>query len=127
MKPNVLVAVTDLLLSSKIKEACKHLELVASPLKKNEQFLTMSKNEKPDLIILDLDSSIYKPLEILKKLKEDKEFSDIPVISFFAHTHLEIQKNAMELGYNQILPRSAFFNNLPELLKTAIKKETNKL
>jgi DNA-binding response OmpR family regulator len=67
-----------------------------------------SENKKPDLILLDLVLPKVHGFEVLKKLKENKETKDIPVIIL---TNLEEMTNiekAIELGATTYLVKANY-------------------
>jgi len=84
-----------------------------------ETGLRLAKEEKPNLILLDLILPKIHGFEVLKKLKEDKETKEIPVIIL---TNLEDMENvgkALELGANAYLIKAQY--GLAEVLEK-IKK-----
>jgi len=60
--------------------------------------LEMIKNEKPDVVLLDLILPRMGGYEVLKKLREDKQLSSIPVIILSVLGGEENVEKAMELG-----------------------------
>lgn len=81
--------------------------------------LKLAKKEKPDLILLDLILPKIHGFEVLKKLKQEKETKEIPVIVL---TNLEDMENvgqALELGANTYLIKAQY--TLEEVLEK-IKK-----
>ena len=72
--------------------------------------------EPPALLILDLNSEPCKPLEVLTRLKADPALQGVPVLAFLSHVQTELKQQAVAAGCDQILPRSAFSANLPEIL-----------
>lgn len=75
----------------------------------------LAKTEKPDLILLDLILPELNGFEVLKKIKEDKETKDIPIIVL---TNLEgtgdVEK-ALELGATTYLVKANY--SLGEVLQ----------
>ena len=41
---------------------------------------------------------------------------DIPLLGFFSHVQVELQRRAREAGYDAILPRSVFARDLANIL-----------
>ena len=81
--------------------------------------LRLTKEKKPDLILLDLILPKINGFDVLKKLKEDEETKDIPVIVL---TNLEEMGNvdkAIDLGATTYLVKSDY--SLEEVLEK-IKK-----
>lgn len=83
--------------------------------------LRLAKTQKPDLILLDLILPRVHGFEVLKKLKEDKETKDIPVIVL---TNLEgigdIDK-ALELGATTYLVKAQYsLEEVVEKIKKAL-------
>jgi len=84
-----------------------------------ETGLKLAKEEKPNLILLDLILPKIHGFEVLKKLKEEKETQEIPVIVL---TNLEDMENvgkALELGAMAYLIKAQY--GLEEVLEK-IKK-----
>ena len=60
--------------------------------------LRLAKTKKPDLILLDLILPKLNGFEVLKKLKEDAEIQNTPVIVLTNLENLEDVEKALELG-----------------------------
>ena len=73
-------------------------------------------DDKPSLIIFDLNNVGAKPLTLIPKLKiKLKKATNI--IGFVSHVQGELKMKAQEAGCDMVLPRSAFSQNLPQLLR----------
>lgn len=87
-----------------------------------EEGLKMVKSQKPDLVLLDLILPKLHGFEVLKKIKQDPETKDIPIIIL---TNLEdaadIQK-ALDLGATTYLVKASY--TLDEVV-SKIKKAFN--
>jgi len=78
---------------------------------KNEKELTdrMKSNgeEKPSLIIFDLNNANAKPLTLIPKLKT-KLKKGTSIIGFLSHVQGDLKQKAHEVGCDMVLPRSRF-------------------
>jgi DNA-binding response OmpR family regulator len=74
----------------------------------------LAKKEKPDLILLDLILPKVHGLEVLERLKKDKETKNIPVIILTNIEGAEEVDKALELGAIAYLVKTAY--HLDELL-----------
>src|SRR5207302_1688090 len=72
--------------------------------------------EKPSLIIFDLNNNGVKPLTLIPKLKS-KLKKGTSIIGFLSHVQGDLKQKAHEVGCDMVLPRSAFSQNLPQLLR----------
>ena len=70
--------------------------------------LRMARSEKPDLILLDLILPRLHGFEILKKLKEDPETKEIPVIVLTNLEKMEDINKAIELGATTYLVKTEY-------------------
>jgi len=68
--------------------------------------------EKPSLIIFDLNNANAKPLTLIPKLKS-KLKKGTSIIGFLSHVQGDLKQKAHEVGCDMVLPRSAFSQNLP--------------
>ncbi len=110
--------VDDLFFQAKIQETARKLN-VKVEFVKSEQDLTdrikQNGEEKPSLIIFDLNSNSVKPLSLIPKLKSKHKKTS--VIGFLSHVQGDLKQKAHEVGCDMVLPRSAFSQNLPQLLR----------
>jgi DNA-binding response OmpR family regulator len=60
--------------------------------------VSMLHDEKPDIVLLDLDLPDMSGLEVLKHMKEDQNLMDTPVIIFSNNDDPKIKAQALELG-----------------------------
>ena len=80
-------------------------------------------NGKPTLIIVDLNNAAAKPLTVIPKLKS-KLKKETNIIGFVSHVQGELKMKATEAGCDMVLPRSAFSQNLAQLLRRhAVEEE----
>ncbi len=71
---------------------------------------------RPDLIVLDLDCGAAQPMEAIAELKRSPDRSGIPIIGYVSHVRADLIAAARDAGCDKILARSAFVQNLPEIL-----------
>lgn len=98
----------NLFFKAKVNEAGKQAGVQISFAKDADKALDSIRENKPELIILDLDAVTCRPMELLLKLKADEQLKDIPTIGFVAHVHANVQKDADDAGCDRILARSNF-------------------
>ena len=84
-----------------------------------ETGLRVAKEKKPDLILLDLILPKIHGFDVLKKLKEENETRDIPVIVLTNLEGLEDVEKALKLGATTYLVKANY--SLEEILEK-IKK-----
>lgn len=117
-KPLVIAAVDDLFFSAKIEAAAKAagVELIQA---NNSRVLDEQlQGVTPNLIILDLNSKACLPFESIRRIKADQRLRGIPVVGFFSHVQVELERAAQEAGCDHILPRSVFSARLSKILQT---------
>jgi CheY-like chemotaxis protein len=115
--PKVLAVVNDLFFASKINEAAKHagVQLIYVT---NEAALLEKAKDNPALIIFDLNFTAAHPVELIAKLKGDPASKQIRLLAYLSHVQVDLMKAAEEAGCDEVLPRSAFSMNLPQILKS---------
>ncbi|MGH9417076.1 MAG: hypothetical protein ACRD01_10655 [Terriglobales bacterium] len=112
----ILVAVDDLFFLAKIQETARQLK-VSIQLAKTDQELLEKTVDPPSLIILDLNSTSLKPLATIGKLRHRPELKRTALIGFLSHLQADLKQKAQEAGCDMVMPRSAFSQNLPALLR----------
>jgi PleD family two-component response regulator len=116
-KKKILAVVEDLLFTVKISDAAKRAGLEVEFVKSEQDVLEKAAQEKPLLIILDLNFNAVQPLKLISKVKNDGEMKQISVIGYLSHVQGELKQQAQEAGANIVMARSAFSQNLQQILK----------
>jgi len=116
-KKKILAVVDDLLFTVKISDAAKRVGLEVEFLKSERDVLDKAADEKPLLIILDLNNNSVEPLKLISKLKAHGDLKKISLIGYLSHVQGELKQQAHEAGANIVMARSAFSQNLQQILK----------
>ena len=116
-KKKVLAVVEDLLFTVKINDAAKRVGLDVEFVKSEPDVLDKAKAEKPLLVIIDLNCNCVDPIPLITSLKSSPETKSISVIGFLSHIQGELKQKAQEAGANIVMARSAFSQNLQQILK----------
>lgn len=112
----VLVAVDDLLFSSKIRATAKQLELQVAFARTPDEILTQARELKPTLIVFDVNSPKADAINTVAALKADPELKGIPTTGFVSHVDTARILAARQAGMDEVMARSAFAANLPRIL-----------
>ncbi len=115
----IFAFIEDLFFMAKIQETARKLNVKVEFVKTDKDLMDkMQQNgeEKPSLIIFDLNNANAKPLTLIPKLKS-KLKKGTSIIGFLSHVQGDLKQKAHEVGCDMVLPRSAFSQNLPQLLR----------
>lgn len=63
-----------------------------------QQGIEAARKERPDVILMDLSLPVMDGLEATRRLKEDEETRDIPIIALTAHAMRGDRESALEAG-----------------------------
>jgi CheY-like chemotaxis protein len=115
----IFAFVEDLFFLAKIQETGRKMNVKVEFVKNEKDLADRIKTngeEKPSLIIFDLNNANIKPLALIPKLKS-KLKKGTSIIGFLSHVQGDLKQKAHEVGCDMVLPRSAFSQNLPQLLR----------
>jgi CheY-like chemotaxis protein len=112
----VLAVLEDLFFTVKINEAAKRAGLAITFVKSEHDALEQAKLH-PALIIMDINFQGIDPLNLIRKLKADEQTKGINLIGYLSHVQGELKLQAQAAGCDMVMPRSAFSQNLPQILK----------
>jgi hypothetical protein len=112
--------IDDLFFTAKIQETARKLGVkVAFVKNEKEQITALTSGEdddRPGLIVFDLNNANAKPLTLIPKLKA-KLKKTTSIIGFLSHIQGDLKAKAVEAGCDTVMPRAAFSQNLPNLLR----------
>jgi PleD family two-component response regulator len=116
-KKKILAVVEDLMFTVKIADAAKRAGLDVEFVKSERDVIEKATHEKPLLVILDLNFEAVQPLKLISQMKNDGEMKQISLIGYLSHVQGELKQQAQEAGANIVMARSAFSQNLQQILK----------
>lgn len=115
----IFAFVDDLFFQAKIQETARKLNVKVEFVKTDKDLgerMQQNGEGSPSLIIFDLNNVNAKPLSLIPKLKS-KLKKATSIIGFLSHVQGDLKQKAHEVGCDMVLPRSAFSQNLPQLLR----------
>lgn len=116
MNRTVLAVVDDMFFASKIRGTAEALGVTIGFARTMPALLEKIRNQTPDLLLVDLHNEKLDPIELARQLKSDQGLSQIPLLGFFSHVHSDLQRAAIDAGFNQVVPRSVFARELAVIL-----------
>ena len=112
--------IEDLFFLAKIQETARKLgvkvEFVKGEKDQVARICDAPENEKPSLLVFDLNYLNAKPMALIPKFKS-KFKKAVSIIGFLNHLQGDLKMKAIEAGCDAVMPRSAFSQSLPVLLR----------
>jgi hypothetical protein len=112
--------IEDLFFLAKIQETARKLgvkvEFVKGDKEAVDRILEFPENERPALVVFDLNNLNAKPMALIPKFKT-KFKKAVSIIGFLNHLQGDLKMKALEAGCDTVMPRSAFSQSLPTLLR----------
>uniref|UniRef100_A0A372INQ2 Response regulator n=1 Tax=Paracidobacterium acidisoli TaxID=2303751 RepID=A0A372INQ2_9BACT len=112
--------IEDLFFLAKINETARKLGIKVAFVKNDKEVLATltggSEEERPSLIVFDLNNANAKPMTLIPKIRA-KLKKGTSIIGFLSHLQGDLKVKAIEAGCDMVMPRSAFSQNLPNLLR----------
>jgi CheY-like chemotaxis protein len=114
----IFAFVDDLFFVAKIQEVSRKLNVKVEFVKTDKEIAEKTENveEKPSLIIVDLNSNSIKPLPVITKMRS-KYKKATSIVGFVSHVQGDLKVKAVEAGCDVVMPRSAFSQNLVSILR----------
>jgi len=117
----ILAAVDDLFFLGKIQQTARLLGVsvgVADPRKLREEIV----RTPVCAVLLDLNHRSGAAVEALRTLKSDPATAGVSVLGFLSHVQTDLAAAARAAGCDIVLARSAFSQQLPQLLREALSR-----
>jgi hypothetical protein len=112
--------IEDLFFIAKIQETARKLGVKVAFVKNEKEqiasLVDMPEDDRPGLIVFDLNNANAKPMTLIPKLKT-KLKKTVSIIGFLSHLQGDLKAKAVEAGCDTVMPRAAFSQNLPNLLR----------
>lgn len=111
----VAALIDDLFFQMKVAETAKHLGLEFKVASSPEAFTALL-GPPTKLVIVDLNSR-NQPVATIERLRATHK--ELRVVAFLSHVQTELAAQARAAGCQEVMPRSAFTQNLAAILEAA--------
>lgn len=111
----VVALMDDLFFQMKVAETAKQLGLELK-VATNGDALQGLLEPAPKLVIVDLNAR-SQPIAAIERLRAVQK--DLRVVGFLSHVQRELAEQAQAAGCSEVMPRSAFTQNLAAILSAA--------
>jgi hypothetical protein len=112
--------IDDLFFQAKIQETARKLGIKVEFLKGDKdgvaRLIDAPDSARPTLVVFDLNNLNAKPLTLIPKFKT-KFKKATSIVGFLNHLQGDLKLKAVEAGCDTVMPRSAFSQSLPNLLR----------
>ena len=116
----IFLVIEDLFFVAKIQEVSRKIGVKVEFVKGDKDIVShlaeTADADHPSLVVFDLNNAAVKSLTLIPKLKSKLKKS-ISVIGFLSHIQGDLKIKAIEAGCDTVMPRSAFSQSLPNLLR----------
>jgi DNA-binding NarL/FixJ family response regulator len=111
----IVALMDELFFQMKVAETAKHLGLELKVATTGDALIGLLE-PAPNLVIVDLNAR-SQPLAAIERVRAAQK--DLRVIGFLSHVQRDLAAQAQAAGCNEVMPRSAFTENLSAILSTA--------
>ncbi len=111
----IVALMDDLFFQMKVAETAKHLGLELKVATNGDALLELLE-PAPKLVIVDLNAR-SQPLAVVERVRATQK--DLRVIGFLSHVQRDLAAQAQAAGCDEVMPRSAFTQNLAAILSAA--------
>jgi len=112
--------IEDLFFLAKIQETARKLGVKVEFVKGDKDVVTRileaPETERPALLVFDLNNLNAKPMVLIPKFRA-KFKKTVSIIGFLSHVQGDLKLKGVEAGCDVVMPRSAFSQSLPNLLR----------
>jgi CheY-like chemotaxis protein len=111
----IVALMDDLFFQMKVAETAKHLGLELKVATNGDALVSLLE-PAPQLVIVDLNAR-SQPLAAIERVRAAQK--DLKVIGFLSHVQRDLAAQAQAAGCDEVMPRSAFTQNLAAILSAA--------
>jgi DNA-binding NarL/FixJ family response regulator len=123
MNKTLVASVDDLFFRSKIDATARHLNIPVRFIERKD-LPAVCLDGKTAAVLLELSNG--SSLDAIRKLRQNRQTRDLPVIGFLSHVDRDLAREAEMAGVTQVMPRSQFAETLPDLMMDLLAPGTKR-
>lgn len=113
MSSTAVALVTDLMFATKIRSTGEAVGTPVQTVRSIEKLVESAADV--GLVIVDMNAAGVDPAEAIRAVRA--QHPERHVVAFLSHVQHELATAAKEAGAHEVMPRSKFASELPEILK----------
>ena len=110
-----IAVVTDMIFAARIRGTAEKIGTECQVVSTMDALRSALEGGQPGVVLVDMSADGLSPSDAIRAVKELHPAAR--VVAFFSHTQTELLEQARAAGADDILPRSAFVQRLPDLLR----------
>ncbi|MBU0985134.1 MAG: response regulator [candidate division Zixibacteria bacterium] len=116
MTKKVLVAVNNMIFTSKIMSVLDGLDAEGIKAIRSDDIFLKARELKPDLIIIDLNLNGIEAPSLINKLRSYTATMGIPIVCYSPHLMADQMGSAMKAGATEVLSNSKMTSRMNQIL-----------
>jgi PleD family two-component response regulator len=116
MARKVILAVNNMIFTSKIMSVLDNLEAEGIKAIRSEDIFTKAQEIQPDLIIMDLNLNGIEAPSLINKLRSYKATEQIPIVCYSPHVMADQMAAAMKAGATEVLTNTKMTSRMGRIL-----------
>ena len=116
MARKVILAVNNMIFTSKIMSILDNLEAEGVKAIRSDEIFTKAQEMKPDLIIMDLNLNGIEAPSLINKLRSYKATCGIPILCYSPHIMVDQMRAAMKAGATEVLTNTKMTMRMSRIL-----------
>ena len=113
----IILIVNEIVFRDAIERASREEGMKSLCLKDEDAFWAALQELTPKLILLEIGIPTLDGAELIQKLKRNSSTRKIPIVAFGNSLRADLLQDAKEMGADLVLPKSAFREQLPEIIR----------
>lgn len=86
-----------------------------------EEAIEKASSEKPHLILMDISIPKLNGFEVTKRLKEEEDLKNIPIVALTAHAMKGDREKFISIGFEGYIAKPINIHELPEQVRSYLK------
>ena len=112
----IVAILDDMFFASKLREAAKASGVDIEFIKEPDGIVEILSSKTPLVVIIDLNSKKIDTIQLIRDMKENEFLKGVHTIGYLPHVEKGLMKEALDAGYDIVLPRSRFSLELGDIL-----------
>jgi PleD family two-component response regulator len=111
----IVAILDDMFFASKLREAAKASGVDIEFIKEPDGIVEILSSKTPSVVIIDLNSKKIDTIQLIRDMKENEVLKGVHTIGYLPHVEKGLMKEALDAGYDIVLPRSRFSLELGDI------------